>query len=42
MDKIIEYVSTPIGRHKVIRNLQALALVGSAAVTVLLLSATFL
>lgn len=42
MDKIIDYVSTPLGRNKVIRNLQALALAGSAAVTVLLLSATFL
>jgi len=42
MDKIIEYVSTPLGRNKAIRNLQAFALVGSATVTVLLLSATFL
>ena len=42
MEKFLEYVSTSAGRDQIVRTLQAVGIVSSAAVTAIMLLATFL
>lgn len=42
MGKIIQYISQPAGRDKVMKGLGMFSVVGSAVVSALLLTATFL